>query len=275
MLAVGPAASFFLLPLRASDGSLAATPLVCAEPMVGLGRGLIAMLIALAMGLLACRIAGFRSALSAVGLVLAWMAWRTGDVDQLIRSAGSAAPLRALAVEGAIFGTMAVVLGAVLASVGRMVEAVEEGDIGTGSVLAKIGLRPAGGGRALMIFVPLAIVAGGAAAWVVAATPIKGQAVFAAVLGGVAVAAVGRLVDPRMALAVMLLPIAVLATISPLMGQVLASSAGVVAESYRGSLFPLAHVTPLDWLAGGFLGIPLGAAWATSMVDKQMAGNPA
>lgn len=272
LLAVGPAASFFLLPLRAPDGALAATPLMTSDPIAGLGRGVVAMLIALAMGLLACRIAGFRSALSAVGIVLAWMAWRTGGVDQVLRSAGSASALKTLAFEGAIFGLMALALAVILAQVGRVVEQAEEGDIGQGSPLAKAGV---GSAKSLAIYLPIAVIVGGAAAWIVAATPIKGQAIFGAVLGGVAVAAAGRLLTPRMPLAIMLLPIAVLATISPIVGMLLASAADAHIDSYRGTLAPIAHVLPLDWIAGGFLGIPLGAAWATSMLDKQLSQSAA
>ena len=66
----------------------------------------------------------------------------------------------------------------------------------------------------------------------------------------------------------LVIPIAVLAIVGPLSGEALASS-GVVATTYKGNLFPLANISALDWIAGGLLGIPLGVAWAGSMIEKR------
>lgn len=269
MLAVGPAASWLLRPVTAVDGSHAATPLASADPAGGLVRALLASLIALGMGLLACRIAGFRSAMSAVGLVLAWVAWRTADADQLVRAAGSGAPLGTLAVEGAVLGVVALAIVALLALIGRRVEPGEEGDIGEGTPLRRL----IGGARAPVV-VAAGLVGAAAGAWLVAATPMKGQALAGAVAGGIAAAAAGRLAEPRAPLPLLVVPIGLLAVLGPLSGLLLAGRGGVVGDAYRVALAPLANVTPLDWLAGAFLGIPLGAAWVTSVADKH-APQPA
>jgi hypothetical protein len=268
LLAVGPAASWLLHPMRAIDGSSASTPLLCTDPAQGLLRALLAYAIALAMGLLACRIAGFRSALSSVGLVLVWIAWRTADTDRLIRAAGSGAPLKKLAIEGAIFGLAGLLIAVLLALFGRVAESHEEHDLGTGSLRARLLGSDRGPGSAPLVII-VALIAGAAAGWLVAATPMKGQAVFAAIFAGIAIAAAGRLADFRTPLAILFVPLAVLAIVSPLIA-LYATKGSILAASYAQTIIPLANITPLDWIAGGFLGIPLGAAWTSSMIEKRL-----
>jgi hypothetical protein len=130
------------------------------------------------------------------------------------------------------------------------------------------------GGPATPIAILAGVIAAAAAGWLIAAVPMKGQAVFAAIFAGIAAAAAGRLVDYRLPLAVFFVPIVILAIVSPLTGLYLGvKSGGIVATSYIQALTPLANITPLDWIAGGFLGIPLGAAWTTSMVEKRVAAS--
>jgi len=38
-----------------------------------------------------------------------------------------------------------------------------------------------------------------------------------------------------------------------------------VHAAYAGALFPTANITPLDFLAGAFLGVPVGISWAASL----------
>ncbi len=121
---------------------------------------------------------------------------------------------------------------------------------------------------ALAMAIPIAVVAGGIAAAFIAGSPLKGQAVAAAVVGGIAAGAAIRLFDLHTPVPAMFVAIAALATLGPLSGVVMAGS-GVVSATYRGTLFPLAWILPLDWIAGGLLGIPLGVAWAASMMEKK------
>lgn len=265
LLAVGPAASWLLGPMRSADGSFASTPLLSTQPVQGLVRGVLATGVALAMGLLACRIAGFRSAISAVGLVLAWVAWRMGDVEHLIRTAGSGSPLTKLAVEGAIFGLLALACAGILAALGRTVEADEKHDLGHTGTLTNRLL----GGKKSLPAIGVGLVAAAGATWIIAVSPLKGQALAGAVFAGIAAAITGRIVDPRVPLAVLLVPSIVLGVVGPITGQMLASGSGVVADAYRGALSPLANVPPLQWIAGAFLGVPLGAAWAGGMTEKR------
>jgi hypothetical protein len=126
-------------------------------------------------------------------------------------------------------------------------------------------------GKGGLAVLPVAIIAGAAAAWFIGVTPLKGQAVFAAMLAGVVGAAVGRLVDFEAALPSLVLPIVALAVLGPLSGFALAGGGGsnVVHAAYKGTLFPLANITALDWIAGALIGVPAGVAWAGSMMEKK------
>lgn len=268
----GPFAGSLVGSLRAFDGSHNATPLLCTSPGTGLLMGLAACGIALAVGLVAARLLGAAPGMSAAGLVLAWAAWKTGEVDQLIRTAQSATPLRMLSFEGAIFGFIAVVLAFAIALISHhdgMDPHHVEGDKKRPALLA-------GEGRASLMVLPIAFFAAAVAAWFIGISPLKGQAVFAAIAAGVLGAAAGRLANIHIPIPMLIIPIAALAIIGPLSGEALASSVpggppAVVATAYKGALFPLANISSLDWIAGGLLGIPLGVAWAGSMIEKKHA----
>jgi hypothetical protein len=255
----GPIAGTLTGSLHATDGSHSATPLVCASPSSGLLMGLAAMGIALVVGLVAARLLGAAPGMTAAGIVVAWAAWRTGDVDELIRTAQSGRPLTILAAEGAIFGCLAVAMCLAIVIVAP-----------DGKAVAPPTLRDRfWGGPTTPVAVLIALFAAGVAAWFVGVTPLKGQAVFAAIAAGTLAAAAGRLADFRLPLASLSIPIAALAVVGPLAGMAIAGSQAVVQMSYKGTLFPLANIAPLDWVAGGLLGIPQGVSWAGSMIEKK------
>jgi hypothetical protein len=63
---------------------------------------------------------------------------------------------------------------------------------------------------------------------------------------------------------------AILGVAGPVVAAVLpGGNGGVVRASYAGTLFPLGLSMPLDWLAGAFLGIPMGLSWAGSMTEMK------
>lgn len=283
LLVLGPAAGAMTGALRAVDGGHAATPLVCAHPAAGLGAGLAAMLIALVVGLAAARLSGIGPGMSSAGLVLAWASWQTGTVDQLIRTAHSGEPLVQLAVEGLIFGIGGMAIAYMVWVVakpepepgakGTAARPVLPADIAAGRLAARAAataliatFKGKGGAVALAV----AVVIGGAAAWFIGVSPLKGQAIAAAVAAAAFGAAAGRLVEFTAPMPALFLAVAALAVLGPISGVVTAGSGiGAVQQSYAGTLFPLANICPLDWIAGGLLGIPLGVAWAGSMVEKR------
>jgi hypothetical protein len=281
----GPAAGALVGSVHATDGG-PASPLVSASPIAGLVYVLIAMAVALVFGVVGARLLGTGPGMSAAGVVVAWAAWRTADVDQLIRTAHSGGPLTMLAVEGATFGVTGLILAVIIWLFGAAHERKGTGpdtvsasaqsspDSITGRATEKEQdlawlVRKMRSGKATLPSIAVGIVVGGVAAWLIAVTPLKGQAVFAAIAAGAFAAAAGRLVDFEAPMPAMFIPILVLAILGPLTGLVLADSRGIVATSYAGRLFPLANVSPLDWIAGGLLGIPLGVSWAGSMIEKR------
>ncbi|MEX2217833.1 MAG: hypothetical protein WD749_03655 [Phycisphaerales bacterium] len=250
LFVVGPIAGWLTGALRGVDGGPDATPLVCSTPVAGLAAGLGAVVIALVVGASTAALLGVGNGFSAAGLVLAWAAWRTGEIDALIRTAKSSGPLPSLSVEAAIFGAVALGVALAIAAVGRQQT--------TDPPHRFLGTRP----------LPVLIVGFlGAAigAWLVAVTPLKGQAVAAAVVGGILAAAAGRLVDPEAPLPVLALPVLALGIVAPLTGFITKAPMDVVQAAYAGALFPTANVVPMDYIAGAFLGAPVGVSWAASM----------
>lgn len=262
----GPAAGALVGSVRATDGG-PASPLVSAAPMTGLAFALIALFIALAIGIIAAKLLGTGAGMTAAGVVVAWTAWRTADVDQLIRTAHSGSPLTRLAIEGVVFGIAGLLVTFACWTFGRLRDGRAPRPADGPAPLAQV--KKLLSSKAGMLSVLVGIVVGGVAAWLIAATPLKGQAVFAAIAAGAFAAAAVRLVDFEAPIPAMFLPILLLAVIGPLTGLMLAGSGGVLATSYKGALFPLANISPLDWIAGGLLGIPLGISWAGSMIEKR------
>lgn len=219
-------------------------------------RAIAAVTIALMFGAAAARVSGVQTGLTTAGLVMAWVAWRSGQVQDMVRESHSSGPLSRLAVEGAILGPLGVAMACVIVLASR--------PAGEGTLRQRLW-----GGKGTIQACAIGLAAGGLAAWLVAVTPLKGQAVAAAIAAGAAAAAAARLADVHVPVASIAVPVAVLGVLGPIAGLVLAGSGNVVAASYQGALAPISHITPLDWIAGALLGIPMGVGWAGSMLEKR------
>ena len=89
----------------------------------------------------------------------------------------------------------------------------------------------------------------------------------AATVGALVATVVGRVIDARTPTWSYVAVISVLGVASPVSAGLIHGSE-IVTASYSGDLLPLAHMAPLDWIAGAFLGVPLGSAWAASMIER-------
>jgi hypothetical protein len=273
--------------LFSPDGGHDASPLVSTQPGLGIALALGVLLLALVLGAVAARFCGAKPGLSTAGIVVAWAAWRTGTIDQMIRTAHSGDPLVRQAIEAGLFGVISVAVIFIISALGRLADdrsggaAAMEGTLRATSragggefTLALLAtaytLKKLFKGKGGVAAIPISILAGGLIAGLIAATPLKGQAVLAATFGAVAAAAAGRLVEEEISFPFLYAPVVLLAIIGPLTGLTAGGGVNVVRASYSGALFPLANITALDWIAGGLLGIPLGAAWAGSMVEKRV-----
>ncbi|MGA1393598.1 MAG: hypothetical protein ACO38W_10625 [Phycisphaerales bacterium] len=110
-------------------------------------------------------------------------------------------------------------------------------------------------------------------AWLVVATPLKGQAIGGTILASAAVGFVGRLVAPRLQPA-LLFAMPVLAGAA---GAVIASFnlTGALGDSFvSGTLSRLAYPMPMDWAAGALCGVAIGLGWARGFVKIDVLDEP-
>lgn len=251
-LVVGPLAGWLTGFLRASDGGPDATALTCDAPAVGILFTLAAILIAGAYGLIASKALNFKWGMLCAGLIVAWAAWDSGRADAILRRAQGPAPFIPLAIEGWLYAALAIVLSWLI---------VRASDVKLASVRddgAKIDSWKAAA-------VGLAV--GAAAAWGVARSEMVGQTFAAAAAAGALATLLGRVVGHRAVVPASVVPVMILAGAGPLIARFMHAD-HTIAALYKGDLFPLARIMPLDWIAGWFIGTAVGVSWAGSMVEK-------
>ncbi len=240
--------------VHAGDGGPAASALVSVSPALGLGALLAVFLIAAVFAALGSRLCTPRVGLACAGFSLVGAAWMSGSVMDLMRWAPAPDALWRLAAEGAIAAILAVVVAALVNSIG-------------GSDRRDGADPPASAQGALGFCIALAV--GAAAAWVIARETTKGQTIAAGIFAGFIGATVARVTATRSSLLAIASGVGMLAVIGPILGGVL-SSADAIRAIYEGRFIPLARPMPLDWIGGMFVGLPLGLTWAASF-DKRLA----
>jgi hypothetical protein len=201
LLIVGPLAGSLMARLFAADGGPDASPLVSTQPGMGIALALAVLLLALVLGAAAARFCGTKPGLSTAGIVVAWAAWRTGTIDQMIRTAQSGQPLMRQAMEGALLGVVSIGIVLIISAAGARHREPNEASrptetYGFSAALSRNARALANSFKPPAVAaLPIAILAGGVVAGLIAATPLKGQAVFAATFGAVAAAAAGPLLE--------------------------------------------------------------------------------
>ncbi len=251
----GPLCYRLVSIVPAVDGAKASGALLGTSPFQALLGLIAAFAIAAILGAAAARLFSPRSGLFAAGLALAWTPWAIGRMDDLVRVPATGSILTSLSIEGAIVGALGVGVGAVVWFALRTSQSSQE--------RAADPFLPAG------LLGPLvAIGVGGIAAWAIARSVNPGQAFGAAVFAALFGVVVGKVVDHRSPDRAYLLSALVLAAVTPILAS-MGSSMSLMERVYTGALFPPAMILPLDWIAGALLGIPLGSAWASSMLEKR------
>jgi hypothetical protein len=267
---LGPLAAILIANLRASDGSGNISLLLSTAPTQGIIGGLVALGLALIAGILGARFIEQRSGLMAAGLVLAWAAWNTGRVDRLLAISNAKTALFTLAAETAVFGLLATAIAFIILKVPtRMPRFIAAGDatrvLGDKTHHEPVKLIDPTAAIALIA----AIIGAAVGAWFVAAAMLKGQTFAAAVVAGLLAATAGRLATQRISPAVFFLGLILVAIAGPVIATFMhTGTLGPTRAAFAGKLFPLARLMPLDWIAGAFVGIPLGLWWAGSMIEK-------
>lgn len=278
VLAIGPIAGAIAGDVRLPGGANGATALTSESPARGALLLLIALAITGATGTLAARLYGARQGLLCAGLVGAWVAWRQGTVEGVLINARSGKPLTMLAIEGLLVGAVTVamvwlVMGAA---------AARDGAEGRSSTSRRASVAREGGGtteRFAAIGFSAALGAAGATlgAYLFGVEALKGQMVFAAFIGSVCAGAAAQFVradaehERRGGIGLgAFVGIACVAALAPVWAMW--SQGSMVAEAaFAGNLARVANVGPVDWLAGALLGVPVGAAWASAMIQPARA----
>lgn len=271
LFAAGPFAASIVSPLRLSDGSHAASLLTDGSTIQGLLAALAILAIASALGLISGRLIARDMGLTVAGLVLAWAAWRFSTVDRALARTGDTSMPTILALEGLLVCLAGTAIACAIAATSRERKPIAgilgefTGEQPLGETLEPSRLAIAG----------VAGIAGAVAVvWLVANQATKGQCVMAAVLGGIACGAAAQLSATvnriRLGILAPMLAMTLLAAAAPLIARAIEGSQ-LIAHATAGTLFPLGKLGPLDWLAGALLGVPVGLAWANSMIEKDPA----
>lgn len=269
LLLLGPVAGWLTYSLRAPDGGPETSLLLSNSPVMGLLAGVGVFALAAVGGCISARMFGGAAGLFAAGLVLAWGAWGLGRIDQIVRRAGNGSTMWVLSIEGVFVGVLGVLAAVAILRAGRHGKHLEEPE----PMFS----------RASLVALGLGALGAAAAAWIVAREPLKGQMFAAGACAGIVAAIVGHLSSARSPASVFVAAVAVLAAVSPALSTlvnlvprasggsslaILPSSAQVVSAVRAGTMLPLARPLPLDWLAGAFIGVPMGLSWAGAMVEK-------
>ncbi len=273
LFVVGPLSSRVTAGLTAIDGSQHTSLLVGSNMGAGILATIIVFALCAAIVLPGAAITGPRRGMLLACFCLSWASWTTGSVDEIIRSLRGGSPVQTLVMEAVLVGVLMLLLLLAILRVGKVQDRGPDGlDFAAGKKAVAENLRglvSLGGLAGLAA----AVVMGGLVAWIFAIEPLKGQAVFAALLGGIAAGAGAHMVSITVAdedhpapTITPFVAIALLAVIGPIAMQAMADG-DLRAASFAGKLFPLGHILPLDWAAGGMLGVPIGVTWARSMIE--------
>lgn len=275
LLAVGPLCSAMIADARDADGGHAVSMLVGGHIPRTLLAGLLVFVGAGVVGWLGSRFFALSTGFACAGIVLAWGAWRTGTFDQLVRRTHGGSELPMLAVEGAV----ALLGAAVIAWLCWHASRAHRPGAASGAPIERQSFMShfasAKDERALpkvaLASILLSAVAGAAIAYILAASPLKGQSVFAAFVGAIVAGMAAQFVAQAMRASTtpvsVVLGLVLPAVVVPLVAK---GDSALVAHTFANSVLPIAKVMPLDWAAGAVLGAPIGLGWAGAMMDVRM-----
>jgi hypothetical protein len=282
LFVLGPLAGMLTFRLRSSDGAAEASLLIGASPMSGLIALLASSMIALAVGIVGARVVHPRSGLFAAGLVYLWAAAGLGHADRILSAAaasGSTASTTASSAVGVPFMTLAmegVVVTLVGAIVAWIILHIKSRPPAAVSAISQHE-HPEVRGLGVQDGELQRVLSGALAATFVAAIvgiliarePSKIQTFAAAALAGLFAAATGRVIAQSASAMFFIAAVSLLGAIGPFVASMLeGSGASALRAAFSGRLLALATPLPMDWLAGAFVGVPLGLGWAYSMIHK-------
>ena len=271
LLVVGPLLAHAARTLRDVDGGNAFTLLVGESPLRGVLLGAGACAAALVLGLIGSRFFALNAGYAMAGLVLGWASWELGDVEDIIRRARDGSDMTRLALEGGVLTGIAAVIAAVLSRVAAKHRPTPDGVKNpVGGLRAALFHADSHANNATAALAALAGAAGCAAAvWIVCVTPLKGQALFATFMGGIAAGAAANAAAGAKAHvqpAVGILGMLIVAVAGPIVARLI-HGPEIVEAVFANRLFPPARPLSLDWASGALLGVPIGMSWTGAVLD--------
>jgi hypothetical protein len=277
---VGPLLAALFSTLRAFDGDPRTTPLTCSTPLRGGALLVLTFAAASALGLISGAFFGRGRGIWIAGLTLVWPAFAGANIRQLLGDPDGPTNLVPLIFEALLLVPLTLVFAAAVEMISP-ISGEEQGAPGHAPIppAGLDGVKTVFQGRTFFACLAAAIVAAGVVGWLAAISPAKGQALFAAFLGGIAAgwassfaASTGphtrppSLIPPALALPVVSLATFLLLKLTA--GNAVTDQTRAIGSELPSQLFGLGRILPLDWLAGGLLGVPVGANWAVSMVER-------
>ncbi len=271
----GPIAWHFTHALHTDDGGGQTSLLLNSSISQAMLAAIIALVLALAIGVVGARYIEQRSGLLAAGFVLTWAACGMGRADRIIAHAQSPSVLYSLAIENAVLAIPAILIAFLILRVPTRVPMFIAASDATRDLAAKSHHEPTAirdySAIPALIF---AAIGAGNGAWLIAPDSLKGQTLAAVAVGGILAAAAGRLASQRINPVVFFLGLMLIGIAGPILATFIhPSTIGPARAAIAGTLFPLARPMPFDWLAGGFVGIPFGLWWAGSLLEKHDPGT--
>lgn len=264
LFVLGPLAWLLTLNLRAPDGSGEVSLLVGRSISSGVLAGAGAMVLALAIGVVGARLLGVRRGLFSAGIVVAWAAAGTGHVDRVLGRTNSSHTLWMFTAEGALLTLLAVLCAwAILAVKPKPIVIPNQ-------PAPKVNLEPTAlFDSSTLPALGASLVAAALVAWILAFDTHKGQTIGAAVLAAMVGTMIARMISQTVSPVVFVAAVAILGMVGPAAATFIHPSiSGPTRAALAGNLFALARPMPLDWIAGALMGVPLGLAWAASLVEK-------
>lgn len=258
VLGVGPVAGALVYGLRSVDGGHDVTLLVNASPALGVGVGVIALVLCVAIGAPAARRFGTRVGMLVTGFALLWPAYMTGRVEYVLRLDHTSGTVLRMVLEGALGAAAILAVGVLFAKLCKdQTRPLAKDHLGQvrRSLTTNAGIAASLAGAAAAL----------AVAWLVARNDLRGQAIFAAIAGGIAAGIASRLVgtalDQDAPLAAGYVGMAIAAIIAPAILLVLPGAGGLLDGALDGSLPGAAKIQALDWVTGAMLGVGTGLSW--------------
>jgi hypothetical protein len=283
VLAVGPLAARLLFGITDARGDHLASILTSNQTGRALAGLALVLLGSLIVGRIARAIGGASLALMCAGLVLGWGAFAFGSVEEAIRGTHASSFFPLLAVEGLVLCILAALLAMHLA-VPTMRLPLEIEKIESESSEAKLTLlaqlirvRKTSGIATLVQCIIVSAIVAAAVTALCSTSMLRGQTIFAAfvgaVLAGVAAQVTAAAGSARISPAVPALGVALAALVAPFIAMSMHGSS-LVPDTLAGNLAWIGRPLPIDWAAGGLLGVHVGMGWAGATL-AQAANSPA